>query len=251
MLEMLQNLEQSATRLHSTTQIICALLALALGLFIWLGGFGFRKLLLIVIGTACGIIFGLLIASWNILLGIALVGVGIIGSIYLKEYFLAIIATFIAAILGFTTLITPYIKPDDEIFKILQQTVNIVPPYNWALLLLLIALPVIAGYYLWRITFAVLSSTLGSTLLLAAVALLNIRIRTEPQQIVSQNPLRMLIILLAVAAVGTAIQLVSPKVAARFKTGKIHKIKPNKPKKGKEAEQQDEDSTAQSSWRTA
>ncbi len=68
MLEIAQNFEEMATRFRPIVLIGPGLTAVLSGLFIWLGGLGFRRILVAVVGTICGGICGFFITGRNIIL---------------------------------------------------------------------------------------------------------------------------------------------------------------------------------------
>ena len=65
MIEILKNFEQVAGGLSPLVLVVPGLLIAALGLFIWLGGLGFRRALLALVGATAGALCAFLVASQN------------------------------------------------------------------------------------------------------------------------------------------------------------------------------------------
>ena len=70
MLEIAQNFEAIATRLRPVVLVGPGLFFVIVGLFVWLGGLGFRKALAAVVGTVGGGICGFFVAGRNIAIAI-------------------------------------------------------------------------------------------------------------------------------------------------------------------------------------
>ena len=83
MFEILQNFEQAAARFSPIVLIGPGIATVIVGLFVWLGGLGFRKVLAGVLGAVFGWICGFFISGRNIIAGAAS----------------AVVATFVATIL--------------------------------------------------------------------------------------------------------------------------------------------------------
>lgn len=76
MLEIVRNIELMAARLNADLLYPLGLTAVIFGLFIWLGGLGFRRTLASVIGLTGGAIYGLFVAGGNVTLTILLLMLG-------------------------------------------------------------------------------------------------------------------------------------------------------------------------------
>lgn len=72
MLEVLQNFEQAAVQFDSIVLVGFGLAAVLLGLFVWLGGLGFRKILVAVTGAVGGGVCGFFITGRNVMLAMLL-----------------------------------------------------------------------------------------------------------------------------------------------------------------------------------
>jgi hypothetical protein len=65
MIEILKSFEQVAGRFNPLVLVVPGVLMAALGLFVWLGGLGFRRAVFAVIGTLAGGLAGVLLANGN------------------------------------------------------------------------------------------------------------------------------------------------------------------------------------------
>lgn len=70
MLELLQNFEQAAATLDPKIMVAAGLISVLSGLFVWLGGLGFRKVLVTVAGVTVGAVCAFFVIGCNILLAI-------------------------------------------------------------------------------------------------------------------------------------------------------------------------------------
>ncbi|GAG01190.1 unnamed protein product, partial [marine sediment metagenome] len=88
MLEIAQNFEQMALRFDSIVLVGLGLAAVLLGLFVWLGGLGFRRPLLAVVGVVAGGICGYFITGRGILSVIVWAAVAAIIAIAFERTFI-------------------------------------------------------------------------------------------------------------------------------------------------------------------
>ena len=109
MVEILKSFEQMAMRLSPIVLVLPGLAAAALGLFIWLGGLGFRRLLLAVMGALTGAFCTLWVTGQN---PAAMVLVGLVGAfvalIFQRFYAAALLGAW-AGIVAFLTVAWPYL----------------------------------------------------------------------------------------------------------------------------------------------
>lgn len=260
MVDVIENLERFAGHLNPILLIVSGLALLLTGAFVWLGGLGFRKILFTVIGAACAVAFGFLIPGWNILLAAAMVGLAIFIAVKLDDIFVVIVASVLAAVVGFAYLISPYIRPSADLFPIIQQAVLDVPYYNWFLLLVLIVIPIVARFYCPSFFTALTCSAMGTFMAAAGIMLVGLYMGVSSFGRVGNSQSFYLGIFLAAIALGTVGQLFFVRAVKTIRGPRVSKIKPKKHKKskanpaeqpGRNAEQQPEQATATASWRTA
>ena len=85
MLEIAKNFEQMATGFSPIVLIAPGLVCVVVGLFIWLGGLGFRRPLAAVVGAVSGGICGFFITDRNIMLAVLLAAAAAVIAIVLER----------------------------------------------------------------------------------------------------------------------------------------------------------------------
>ena len=238
MLEIARQLEQTAVWFNPVVLIGPGLACVLLGLFVWLGGLGFRRALIAIVGAVSGGICGFFISGRNIVTATVWAGLAAVIAIMLERIFIAILAGVLAAILGFAVLAKPYIGIEDslkrypeyetenitmsldtqlsiemakryiaefvtEIERILSQ----MPVYNWVIIAALAVIFPAAGFFQWRLTSAFCCAALGSILIFAGMILLLLYKGAAPISRICQNQLFYLGIFAVMTAFGTAEQL--------------------------------------------
>jgi len=230
--------------LQPSLLLTLAVITIAAGLFIWLGGLGFKKIVLVAIGLFFGAFCTLFSSGTNLFLAAAIIGICAMLALTLQETFLVLIASAFAAAIGYSILIRPHFRPSGNILAVIRQLTIGVPYYNWPILLAVTALPF--ATISWPGTSALFSSAAGTTLILAGtiMALLNfgypaVGYITARQDIYIE-------IFVAATILGTIAQLwLLPKISTLFVAAKA-KVKKVKTRKG------DAEATAKTAtWRTA
>jgi len=107
MVEILKSFEQGATRLSPIVLLLPGLAATAVGLFVWLGGLGFRRLLLAVMGALVGA-FGTLCVVGQNPGGIVLLGLlGAVVAVVFQRFFTAVLLGALAGFAAFLAVAWP------------------------------------------------------------------------------------------------------------------------------------------------
>jgi hypothetical protein len=238
MFEIAQQLEQIAVRFKPVVLIGPGLTAVLLGLFVWLGGLGFRRALVAIMGAVSGGICGFFISDRNIVPATVSAGIAAVIAIVFERIFITILAGVLAAVVGFAVLARPYIGSGDslkhypehemenitvtlstpqtveaakgyiaafvtEIKRILLQ----MPVYNWAIIAALAVVFIAAGFYQWRLTSAFCCAALGVMLIFGGMILLLLYKGAAPISRICQNQLFYLGVFAAMTAFGTTEQL--------------------------------------------
>jgi len=203
MLEILQNFESAVggpVRLAPLVLIVPGLAAIIVGLFIWLGGLGFRRLLVALVGAITGGICGFFLISRNIISVTIAAGLAAIIAIIFERLFVTILLAALVAALGFAILLGPYIQAADlpnpykitnqgstvtisqsvEILKAyaidftnrIKQACTQMPVHSWAIMAVVIVIVIVAGFWIWRFASALCCSALGVLLIFAGMILL-------------------------------------------------------------------------------
>jgi hypothetical protein len=238
MLEIARQLERTAVWFNPVVLIGPGLACVLLGLFVWLGGLGFRRALVAIVGAVSGGICGFFISGRNIVPATVSAGLAAVIAIMLERIFIAILAGVLAAIIGFAVLAGPYIEnaggatsvERDEmqnrgyvfstqrtvetakayIADFVAETKRIfsqMPVYNWAIIAALAVIFPAAGFFQRRLTSAFCCAALGSILIFAGMILLLLYKGAAPISRICQNQLYYLGVFAAMTAFGTTEQL--------------------------------------------
>jgi len=238
MLEILQDFEQMAARFSPIVLIGPGLTAVIVGLFVWLGGLGFTRALVTVLGAVSGGICGFFIIGRNIMATAVLAVVAALIAIILQRIFITILAACLAAVLGFAVLARPYIESSQGAIQTNQSRMSVkssalsvgesvqlmkayiivvsdkikqacsqMPLYNWAIIVALVVISIVAGFYLWRLTSALCCAVLGAVLIFAGMILLLLYKGSVPISGIYRSPSFYAAVFITMAAFGTVEQL--------------------------------------------
>ncbi len=206
MLEIAQNIEQTAVRFNPVVLTGTGLLCLVVGLFVWLGGLGFKKLLVAVIGAIAGAVCGFFLFDRNIKYAGLMAAAGVVIAIIFEKIFITILTAALAAALGIAVLAAPYFPNTGEVgchtvyntyetenqnepFSIgltmeiikayiadlgsgTKRACSQMPTYNWVIIATLTAIFIAAGLLFRRLTSALCCAALGTILVFTAMILL-------------------------------------------------------------------------------
>jgi hypothetical protein len=253
MADFLRIFQYRLSDLHQVFLLVLAIATLAIGLFAWLGGLGFRKIMFGLVGAYCGAAFAVPISGSNVLLAAALVGIGVLVALKLQDAFLPLMTSIFATIFGFSSLIRPYFNPSGELVAVVRQLTIGVPYYNWPILLFLIAAPFAASSSFWQSTGAVLRSAAGAAIMLAGVIMLMVHSGIATAGFISTKREFFLEIFIAVTILGAIMQLlVLPKLGCQLASAKdAVRAKVKKAKKDKHDNSKVQSTAKTSAWRTA
>ncbi len=257
MLEIARQLERTAVWFNPLILIGPGLVCVLLGLFIWLGGLGFKKVLIAIVGAVSGGICGFFISGRNIVTAVASAALAAVIAIKLERIFIAILAGVLAAILGFAVLAKPYIEIEneggatlvkwDEVQSLsIQQTTEEakvyitdfvneakwilyqMPVYKRAVIVAFVVIFLAAGFYQRRLTSALCCAALGTILIFAGMILLLLYKGAAPISRICRNQLFYQGIFGIMTAFGTAEQLLLCQRIKERLTGKKGKSKDGK-----------------------
>jgi hypothetical protein len=242
-------------RIIKAPQVLMTAIAIAmlvLGLFVLLGGLGYKKILYVIIGAFCGAALATSITGVNYLLAIALVIGGAMLSFKLQETFLSFVIAFLAAIYGYSVLIGPYFKTTKELIDMLRQIAIGVPFYNWPILLGVILAPFAIEASWFAGASAVYSSLTASIMFMAGTIMLFKRLGYGAAAMINSNTWSIIGILAGITVIGMVIQmLIMPRISDRFAAAK--QTAKFKAKKTKQTKQRESESGAvrNAGWRTS
>ena len=251
MIDFLQKFELLVGSMRPNLMLVVTVITCSAGVFVWLGGFGFRNIMFAIIGAFCGLIPMVHNGGSNILLTGALIAVGVLLALKLQDFFLSLMVSIIAGVYGFSVLIRPYIDTSGEMYIVLRDLTVGVPFYNWPLLLLMVFAPIAASTTFWRATSAGLCSAAGALLLLFAGIMVSRRFDIAAVGHINSRRELYIEIYIAVLVIGALIQLfLMPKVNRRIiAANKAVKAKTKFLKKSKAKEEAKKSKVA--TWRTA
>ena len=238
MFEILQDFEQMAAWFSPIVLVGPGLTAVIVGLFVWLGGLGFRKVLVTVLGAVSGGICGFFIIGQNIVATALLAVVAALIAIILQRIFITILAACLAAVLGFAVLARLYVGIPEEAIPTNQSRMSIrgpalsvdesvqlmkayiialgdkikqacsqMPLYNWAIIAVLVVISITGGFYFWRLTSALCCAVLGAVLIFAGMILLLLYKGAMPVTGIYRSPSLYAAVFITMAAFGTVEQL--------------------------------------------
>ena len=203
MLEILQDFERAAPKLAPVVVILPGLAAVVVGLFVWLGGLGFKRLLAGLIGAIAGGIGGFFSAGHNVVPIAVAAGITALIAITFERVFIVVLAAALVVAFGFMVLARPYLQPvarnqealnykseilnpsmsvQQSIETVKEHAVNFgytakwvssrLPIHSWVILAAVAAVFAAVGLYLWRLVPALCYAALGTTLIFAGMILL-------------------------------------------------------------------------------
>ncbi len=268
MVEVLQNFEQATRRLSPLILIGPGLAGVLLGLFVWLGGAGFKKYLLAVAGASTGAILGFLVIGCNALAAAALAAITAVVATILQRVFIAILTAALAAAITFAVLARPYAgEPSaaaaapagtQAVILDASQSAKLIASYaadfcarakevcwhmpvrDWAIMMGAAIAAVVAGACFWRVVCALCCATLGTMFIFAGMVLLLLYKGSAPISAVFHKAPSYAAVFAAMAAFGAVVQLVFCRQDKR----KSRRVK----QAGKAPE---EPQPAERSWRTS
>jgi len=243
--ESLQNFERAAISFSPTVLIGLGTTAVLFGLFLWVGGLGFRRILVAILGAASGSICGFFIIGHNIV-ALVLAAIAVFIAVILERAFITILAASLAAAFALIILACPYIEKSNaaipinhdevseqsltvsasgslKILKIytvdcidkLKQASLKMPVYNWPIIAVLVVILILAGLYLYRLASAFCCAASGTMLIFAGMILLLLYKTSAPISHIYYSSSFYLAVFVSMIIFGTLEQLLlckSPKI---------------------------------------
>ncbi len=238
LLEFIQHFEQIAARFRPAVLIAPGLAAVLLGLFIWLSGLRFRRFISVVIGAVIGGVCGFFAAGRNVTAALVSAGVGAGLGVIFKKIFIIILTAAIVMFAGFVVLNRQAIDNADSLKQFpnyqppennepfdIRRAIEIMTEYaaapgdalrgvgsqmslqNWAIIAVIGAASIVAGFFLWRIISAFCCAVIGTTFIFAGMALLLLYKGSEPLSRIYNGPSFYAAVFAAMTGFGTIEQL--------------------------------------------
>jgi hypothetical protein len=259
MVEVFKSFEQVAGRFSPLVLIVPGLVIVALGLFVWLGGLGFRRVLFALLGAAAGGITALLAVNENgMIAGISALAAALLAAVF-QRAFTALLLGLLSLAISFVILAHPYL---DEYRGTLIAGQNLgrspkltvrdslsvahaygldlrdgvrhaasrLTPSQWAIIAAATAGMLTLGALFQSLGGALSCATLGTTMVFAGLLLLVIFKGSTPVERLADRPAFYGLVFAGMAAFGTLEQLTLCRRAEQHKP----KAKSGKSKSGKE-----------------
>ena len=236
MLETIQNFESvmgQAARDNPLVVIAPSSAAVAVGLFVWLGGLGFKRVLMAIAGAAGGAALGYFVIGWGVIPTAISAGMAAVIAAIFDRVFIALLAAILVAGIGFCVLVSPLINTENaqaepeaqdavvesnesmeelKVFLLdvgskIKGACSEVPVYQWLILALLSIIFLVGGFVFQRLAGAACFSVLGTLLIAAGMVLLLLYKGVSPLGRVGNRPLMYAGIFAGMAAFGTIEQL--------------------------------------------
>ena len=270
MLEIARHFEQAATKFNAVVLVGIGITAVLIGLFIWLGGLGLRKQLLVIVGALCGGLCAFLTSGHNLILTFFAAVIGAAIAIKFEKIFLAVLAGALAVALALAIMTRPYMNKTETSAQTtqhqsqtqgqtytVQKTMQIIsayardlssmikhacpqmPTYNWLIILALAVIFTTMGFFFWPLASALSCAALGTISIFIGMTMLLLFKGSAPLTgICTRLPFFMLVFA-AMVIFGTLEQLMLCKYTSK---------KPILKKRQKTEQQTDK---AVASWRTS
>ena len=258
MLEIVQNYEQTAGHFRPLVLLVPGLVGVLLGLFVWLGGLGLRKLLIAIAGAVSGFLCGSLIIGQNTIAVLIITVVTAVIAMIFERFFIAILTALLIGIVCLIVLIIPYVSDENpatetlntptgdtmfslqesieatkehflEVVGVLKQACSEIPAYFWAIIAVAMIVSLVIAFFLKSIASALCCATLGTILIFAGMISLLLFKGSDPLTGISNKPLFYAAVFGGMTAFGT----VEQSVLWLFK-----KAKAKRNKKAKEENQE-------------
>ena len=266
MVDTLQSFEQACGRLSPLVLIGPGIAAVVIGLFLWLGGVGFRKWLLGIAGGLTGALVGFFVFGLNPLLTAAFAGIAAAAAAAFQRLFIAVLGGVLSFAIGFCVLAGPYLgeagaaatpaKQSDTLSWVQSarlmgsyaiefdasagQVYSQMPGYKGAALAAAAAAGAAGGFWFRRVASALCFAVSGAALVFAGMILLLLQKGSAPISCIFREPPFYGIVFGAMAAFGAVEQL----IFCRQKKEETVKV-------GEGGKGGDEPPSVRRSWRTA
>lgn len=205
MFDILQSFEHAATGLSPVILILPGIIAIIIGLFIWLGGSSLKRIVVGLIGAVSGALCGYFLIRHNFITAAVSTALAALIAVILERLFFAIILATLVMIALFTVLAGPYINPPPQkntedrksehpqssletatlrqsiaIVKayiadfsgIIKEACSKMPALRWAVLAGVMVVFLTAGFWFRNLTAALCCAILGTGLIFTGMILL-------------------------------------------------------------------------------
>ena len=240
MLETLQNFESVAVTAQLSPLVLVGpgLAAVLVGLFVWLGGLGFKKVLFPIAGAVSGGILGFFVVGRSVLSAMVLAPMAATTATVFERLFFAILAAALASVFGFLILARPHMEdsqpgaptgPDEtpaagktmsvgesmkavkvcvaEAGRKIKAACSRMSVFRWGIIVVLAMISVAAGFHFRRLTAALCCSVIGTMLVFAGMISLLLHKGAAPVGSIRSRPSFYTVVFVVMAVFGTIEQL--------------------------------------------
>ncbi len=212
MVEILKNFEKAAVEYDPRILIGVGVAATIIGLFVWLGGLGLRKVLLVIVGGAVGAAIGYMFASGQTAITIGAAVAGAILATVVEKLFITLLSSLIAVSL--VVVVFAHIQGSD-ITTGLWQLIGALSKHELVAVAGVGVAVLLGGLMLWRLTSAMCYATLGAALVFAGMTSLLLYKGSGPITLVTQKPGYYALVFAVMVVFGTVIQMLFCSVKAK------------------------------------
>jgi hypothetical protein len=261
MFEILQDFENAVSgkmQLNPAVLVGPGLVCVITGLFVWLGGLGFRKILVAVTGAITGGICGFFAIRQNIVSAAFTAALAAVLAVLFERIFITILTASLAAIFAFVILAEYYLEDPQKQTSINSSNISNqsaalgfrestekmkayiieggqkikhaclqMPLYVWVFIIVLMLICMVAGFSLWHLASALCCSALGTILIFTGMILLLLNKGSMPISIISSRSSFYITVFAAMTVFGTTEQLLLCK---QLKTSAASKNQANENK---------------------
>jgi len=244
--EILQNLESVATQFTPLVLIAPGVISVICGLFIWLGGLGFRKLLLALVGAIAGAGLAFYFSDHNIIMVLFAAVIGSVITLVFERILITLLATALIGAVALAILVTPYSKDtphessgrQDQVqyhssdiggveaihithnhartfFANFKDAAKRIHASGWVLVGAVALAVILLGRFFWRLTSALFFSLLGTMLIFGGMVLLLCFKGSAPISAIGARAAFYGVVFAAMVTFGTAEQIILCKVCTR------------------------------------
>jgi len=203
MFEIAQYLEETALQINPLVAVGTGLSAVLVGLFVWLGGVGLRKVLAGIAGAVCGGICGYFIAGGNLLSGLSAVIVSGVIAVLLERIFITVLGGFLAGGLAIAFFVGGNIQSGLDLNRVCEE----IPVWGWIVTAAAAAVFVAGGIFLRHLTSALCYGALGTLLVFCGMILLLSHKGAAPAGYISTRELFFGAVFVVMTAFGALVQL--------------------------------------------
>lgn len=203
MIEILQNFERAAANYGDVMLIAVGLACVVLGLFVWLNGLNFRKILVTFIGAVIGGFGGYFFAGPAPLILAGSIVTGAVIAFVLERLVITLFSATLATALAIGVLANTNLVDAAG----LKDVIANIHSYNWIIIAVIPIVLIAGGILVWRLTSALFYASGGTVLIFAGMILLLIYKGSMPISAIIDRQLFYAAVITAMIAFGTIVQL--------------------------------------------